>query len=354
MKNNSNITTKQRPFYVSPKAPEQEAPKAYSELLNAKGTNALATLPTTSRRAALVFTPYMGKNSLFTPDEVKITIDNPAASSQLGNSILFFYYMLTKFTKQTPHNTKGLDLSQKRTREIPIDVEEFLRIRGKEISPDNKKNAARDIRKYYDTLKNISLDFEEYDPKTNQKKRYLLELFSGRGEALQKKSKSYFFILNEDVAQYLTEKNYITQFPNAGFAIDLQTHPNALSLLIELTYFYSMNIGKPNQGTVSLKALLEKLSDIPRPEEIKEERHITRRIIDPLEKDLDHLVDKGALESWEWANKKKEPLELSQLENYSYKALSDCYLIYKMKDYPVEGKKALEAPKEEPRTPKKV
>lgn len=308
----------------------------YSRLLNAKGTNALSKIPTSPSaiKSKFVYHPEMDANSLFTDEDVTIIVKELDNSTQLGNSILFFYYLLCSFTRNVSYKQKNLT---KEDYEIYFDVEAYLTARGKEINTNNKKNLMREVKQYYETLKRITLDFEEYDYNEKGPKKYNLELFAGKGstESFIKRSKNYFFILNPFLAEYLTEKSFISYFPNNAFNIDIKRHPNALSITNKLSVLYSMNYWKSNKGLVSLKNLLSSISDIPSYEKVsKSNRAYFARIIEPLENDLDYLQELNILTKWEWANKKREVLTDEQLKSYDYKALENCFLSYELADYP--------------------
>lgn len=314
----------------------EENKEAYSRLLNAKGTNALSKIPTSPKaiKSKFVYHPEMDANSLFTDDDVKVTVKELDNSTQLGNSILFFYYLLCSFTRNVSYKQKNLT---KEDYEIYFDVEAYLTARGKEINTNNKKNLMREVKQYYETLKRITLDFEEYDYNKKELKKNNLEIFAGKGstESFIKRSKNYFFILNPFLAEYLIEKNFISYFPNNAFNIDIMRHPNALSITNKLSVLYSMNYWKSNKGLVSLKNLLSSISDIPSYEDVsKSNRAYFNRIIEPLEKDLDYLQELNILTKWEWANKKREVLTNEQLKSYDYKALENCFLSYELADYP--------------------
>ncbi len=346
-------------FKLPTATPEQQ-PEAYSHIYNAKGPNALATIPTSSRAAALVFHPELDKQSLFTSDDVKITLDDKSLSKYpFGQTVLFFRYVMKKFTEATPHDTiTSIDFSKAATREIAVDPEEFLALRGKEITPDNKKNTAREFKRYIETLRRLSLEFWEKNEKTKEKKHWTMNLLSATTETIIKKSRHHTIVLNEDFLNYIADKHYITNFPNAAFRIEVRDYPNAVSLADYLQALYNMNRGRKTQGIVSLGALLKRLSDVPHPDEIRDDRHLTRRIIDPLERDLGHLVDKGVLENWEWTNKKKRPLTDDQIkkiiEKGPLKVLSECYLSYTMKDYPEDSPAPKSTPKRCRPNPQKV
>ena len=345
-------------FYVDKSNASEETREHYSKLLNAKGTNALSNIPTSSRAIKSQFTyrPEIESGSLFTADDVKITIKDFDSNKQLGNAIVFYYYLLCAFTKQVSYKETSEILEKKESREVYFDIESYLKSKNLKITKDNRKNALKNVKQMYETLKHITLDFEETTAK--EKKTYSLELFSGKGtvESFERRSKSYFFILNYDLVKYLAKRNYLTNIHNNFMQIDVMRHPNALSIQIKLSLLYSMNYWKSNKGIVSFENLILAASDIPTLETVaKTDRHYFQRIIEPLEKDLDHLQKLGILESWEYTNKSRQPLTNEQLKSYDYKTFKDCYINYTLADYPEnemiefkqrqETKKAAEKPK---------
>lgn len=320
---------------VSPENNDKE--KIYDPMLNAKGTNALASIPTSSRAITAHFTyhPEVNEGELFTADDVKVTVKEFDNSSNLGKSILFLYYLLCIYTKEISNKTDISEILDKSKREVFLDVDNFI---TSFAIPDRRKALER-IKQYYETLKHITLDFEELNPKKQTVKKYSLDIFSGKGseESLIKRSKNYFFILNYDLVEYLVERNYITYFPNKAFSIDVMRYPNALSVTNKLSVLYSENYWKTNKGLISLEKLMDSVSDIPSFDEVsKDNRNYFGRIIEPLEKTLSYLQDKSILANWEWCNKKKEPLSEDQINKYGYSSLKHCYIKYEMADYPYE------------------
>ena len=90
---------------------------------------------------------------------------------------------------------------------------------------------------------------------------------------------------------------------------DEKRNPYAMPIGFKLASHSYQNIGKPNECTLSVEKLLEFVNGIPTYEQVKEsDRAYTRRIIEPLERDLRHLVEIGFLESWDYCHAKGEPL----------------------------------------------
>jgi hypothetical protein len=326
----------------------------YSKLLNGERLNALASTPTNVQRISFTYSPVGGTGAGYLPfGDIKTNFPMEHLSGPVGMSVLFFFYLLKKLTKQTPFDTRNIDLDNEATRTVLINREEFLRMRGKEINEFNKKNASKEIKAYLNILASITMNFEVGKETINY---HLIsaEIEPGRY------NKHYAILFNYDLVRVLIGKNFIMNIPDPIFTIDEKRHPNAFSLTYFLSYYYGMNYHKANKGKISLKALLPHASNIPSLEEMKErgEAHRFRTIIEPLEKDLDYLRDeKKIIKDYYWANPKDEPLTDAQLDKYNYETLSECILIYEMRDFPEVKRKELEAPKDtrkKKKAPKKV
>lgn len=315
----------------------------YSQLLNGPEINALASFPTTFRRMSFTYTPTLGDRALFQPNDVKTTIPLDHLSGPVGTAILTFFYFLKKLTKQTPFDHKNIDFQDEKTRTILLDTEEFLKMRGRRITPSNKKEASKEIKSILSILSATKVDYTVPGEPRPTGGYHLLSADVEPGRYYK-----YFAILiNYDLMKYLTRLNFIMNLPDPAFSIIEKEHPNAFSLVYFLSYYYGKNYHKKNKGKISLLSLLQHVSDIPSLEEIKGDRHAYRRIIEALERDLDYLRDeKKILKDYFWTNPKGEPLTDTQLENYNYETLSECILIYEMRDFPEVKWKELEAPKD--------
>lgn len=85
--------------------------------------------------------------------------------------------------------------------------------------------------------------------------------------------------------------------------------PHAFMVGWKLSTHSYQNIGKKNETTLSVEKLLEFVEGIPSFETVKEtDRAYTRRIIEPMEKSLNHLVEIGFIEYWDYCHENGEPL----------------------------------------------
>lgn len=86
-----------------------------------------------------------------------------------------------------------------------------------------------------------------------------------------------------------------------------KSNPHAYTIGYKLVTHSYQNYGQANQCTLSVERLLAFVDTIPRPEEVAA-RNYTQRIIEPMERDLNALVECGVLDWWDYSHAKGEPL----------------------------------------------
>lgn len=143
-----------------------------------------------------------------------------------------------------------------------------------------------------------------------------------------------YFEFREDFANYIKNKNYITQYPIKLFKLD-NRNSNAYYLGRKLSYHSNLynNQKKGTADIIKVKTLLQ-VCDLISYEKLKKTSGaVTQKIIDPFEKALDSLKE-GVLDQWEYCNAKKQPLNDEQLKTLSYEAFIERYIKFTLKDKP--------------------
>lgn len=104
----------------------------------------------------------------------------------------------------------------------------------------------------------------------------------------------------------LSEKSFTLLLDPRAFQVNTKRNPHAWHIHKKLVNHYSANMGKPNEYRLSVASMLEYVSSIPRPEDVP--RKETERIVAPLERDLNILVNLGVLDYWDYCHSNGEPL----------------------------------------------
>lgn len=105
--------------------------------------------------------------------------------------------------------------------------------------------------------------------------------------------------------------------------------PHAFTIGWKLSTHSYQNMGKKNETTLSVDKLLEFVEGIPSYETVRDSnRRYTQRIIEPLEKNLNHLVEIGVIEYWDYCHANGEPLTDEEQNQRFNDAGEECALPY--------------------------
>lgn len=285
-------------------------------------------------------------------EDVEIVVENCRENviSPVTNMILDLIFI--KFAKAVPYGEKTpLEVIDEK-REVNISLFEYMERRGLRSQKDARKQLETEI----DTLYNTSLKWIEkrYIAENGKKKKkmnekpYSTRIIDTKGIDNENSIKNSVATvkLSMDVAKYLTFYGYICPYNLNILKVNSKTSAYPLGKsLIELTNINRNDSKRKN--IISVKALLNRLPRIPNYEKIRNKGGISRRIIEPLERDLNELIAKNILESWTYVksngehftdeelgyNKKEEIEDIEKVEN-SYKDFFDWKIVYVLKDYP--------------------
>lgn len=144
-------------------------------------------------------------------------------------------------------------------------------------------------------------------------------------------------LLSDRMWLYLRDHSNPMPFNKNIFRINGNNNPNAYYFANKLFNHHNMNLTKPNANRISVSTLLKGAPSIPSHEEVMTgNRHVTDRIIERFERDLDALMlpEYGILESWEYCNSKGEPLADEQIDLKNYDVFSRLLINFELKDYP--------------------
>jgi hypothetical protein len=203
--------------------------------------------------------------------------------------------------------------------EVIIPLEAYMDQCGIPLTKASKDKTRRKVKEDLEALYSVSIEWSEPNRKQTQdfaKMRICDRMGIKNGNIIMNFSTA--------IAQYLNNA-YVMQYPLELLKID-ERKPNSFYLGKKLLQHNSIdnNRGKGTANIISVKALLSCLPDMPAYEEVaSKDRHLTQRIIEPFERDMDAL---SSILTWEYCNSRNVPLTEEQNNNLTYAVFIESYI----------------------------
>ena len=331
---------------ITSKAQQEAKATSYSNMLQGKGTNALARISKKTARVDAI----TGNATITVPENVIINIADYANCKLNVQTIQLYHILAIKLTQQLPYEATAEQIQKHRA--VILTVEEFMKLRGLK----DKKEARKQLEETIRTLYNISIEWEERHvliPEGKKRSKLTpikhgMRIADYRANVIENGKAIFQFTF--DLAGYLS-KAYVAPFPMGLLQVNSHNHPYSYQLGVKLALHYNMNRTKENEKRISVKTLLEGLPDMPKYEDVMnnpKDGHVARKIIDPFEDDMNALIyEYGVLTNWEYCNSKGAPLTDEQLKDYSYNEWVNRLVTFEFANYPEQTEyiKKLEAKK---------
>lgn len=244
----------------------------------------------------------------------------------------------------TQHNDFRHTQGKAPNREVAIPLKEYASLLG--YDPNNKSqldNARKAIKKDLDLIHASTLTWEEpIKGKSKDFERVSLVTYTGIKNGVIR------IAFSPEIAQYLAERNLITQYPTKLLRISGRK-PTAYYIGRKLAEHYNIdnNQIRGTHDRISIKKLLE-VADLASYEEIqaKDRGHWVERIKEPLEQALDTLTQEEVLKDWKYTHAKGVELTEKEARNItSYEDFEKLYLQFTPADK-VDHTERIEAKKE--------
>lgn len=199
----------------------------------------------------------------------------------------------------------GLSVKKNEALVVRTSVAEVLELRGKEATRKNKKRVRDEA---------LALASQVWIW-TDKRGSHVLPLSGGQADILRdgtiRLKFSYDFVtavMGHDAA--------IVPVDPLMQQIDANAHPAAWAIGYRLTVNQFMNHGGANEFRISVRSLLDYVKNLPTYDEVEatDRGHQTGRIVAPMERDLNYLVELGVLEYWEYCHTNSEPLTDAEQE----------------------------------------
>ena len=304
----------------------------YVKMYQNKGLNALATVSKN-----LFALNKHKKTAQAIKDKVTIKVDNFNFACLKTQTTKTMDILAVKLAENLPY---GEDISAEnidKHREVALSLDEYMSF----LKINDKKEARRKLNESIKSLYDATLEYDE--TRWEKEKcgkittRWKARVLDAIGEDYEEKpvqNGTARVKFTFDVAKCLG-KSYLTEFPTALFSINTKYNPHSYNLGRKLVLHHNMNIAKDNANRIGVKSLIEACPDLPTYDEVmKDARQITKRIIEPFERDLEALVACGILTEWHYCNSKDTPLTDEQLANYSYGEWIKWLVEFELANYP--------------------
>jgi len=219
-------------------------------------------------------------------------------------------------------------------RAVSLSVKEYMEISGLK----DRKTAKKQVEEAVKTLFNLYLTWKDNGENGKSPIPYAyVRILDAIGVDIDNPVNNGVVCVkfSTDIAKYLS-KAQIMLYPQKLYTINSKLHTHSFYMGRKLAEHHNMNINKKNSNRISVKKLLEALPDMPTYKDVMGKAgQVTKRIIDPFEKNIEALVTEyDVLESWHYCIKNGAPIPEEQLKNYDYKTWITWQIEFKLVDYP--------------------
>ena len=308
--------------------------KKFGKILQAKPTNALTS---TSGKNV---TPNLIGNAEIICNDVQIFIEQ---FSQINLNVQTYKVLdvcILKLTKNFPYGKKVTDEALILHKDITISTDDYMKMTGLK----DRKQAYNQLKDAMNTLYRISFKWDEKIFVKNKETvvNYNLRL----AEAMKITSStdviknifergSVTLSLSIQMARFFTTA-YIMPYPYNLLTVNSHKNPHSYFIGRKLSLHYNMNVGKSNANRIAVATLIATLPELPKYNEIpKRQGQVTKRIIQPFERDLIALQDTyKILKEWHYCNPHGEPLTEEQILRYNYSTWIEWLIEFSFEDYP--------------------
>lgn len=315
----------------------------YGNYLQGPATNALAR--SSSRQASI--NKITGAGRIQTPEGFEILLAN--AEMNLDTQTHKLLQALTLIlTRSLPTGRRITADEINKKRGVLLTLDSYMELIGLKNTKDNRKDARKRLISSLTNLYNISLkgSYQTYTKGKDGKRVKDTANLDARIADIKGDmdiSGDIYFKFSFDYAEYLSQQ-YIMPYNLNAFKIDHRYNRNSWYFQYKLHTHHNMNRGASNSNIIAVKTLLEASPEAVDYESIAGAGQITRRIIEPFERDMNALLppsenDLGerrysVLSSWEYCNPKGEPLTEDQLQNMDYATFSSLLVKFEFCNYP--------------------
>lgn len=283
----------------------------FSTIRQGTATNALTKIKPSTKRNTIIDT--ITGTATITQGNLSITIPDFTKLTGFRTSTYQLLDALTVALTETGAKSPVVALS----------LEEYMKKRGLK----DKKEARKQVTDDLETLFNATISFKEKRKKGQEQDFHDIRIIDSKG------IRKGIITVTFGTAFYNILLGYpIMPYPAQLWELNSKRNPNSFYLLRKIAEHKNMNVGKKNEDIIAVKTLLAAAPYLPSYEEVMNtDRAISRRIIEPFERDMDALEDTL---TWTYCHSNNTPLTDEELSSMSYDTFISLLIKIDWKQYP--------------------
>lgn len=283
----------------------------FSTIRQGTATNALTKIKPSTKRNTIIDT--ITGTATITQGNLSITIPDFTKLTGFRTSTYQLLDALTVALTETGAKSPAVALS----------LEEYMKKRGLK----DKKEARKQVTDDLETLFNATISFKEKRKKGQEQDFHDIRIIDSKG------IRKGIITVTFGTAFYNILLGYpIMPYPAQLWELNSKRNPNSFYLLRKIAEHKNMNVGKKNEDIIAVKTLLAVAPNLPSYEEVMNtDRAISRRIIEPFERDMDALEDTL---TWTYCHSNNTPLTDEELSSMSYDTFISLLIKIDWKQYP--------------------
>lgn len=206
---------------------------------------------------------------------------------------------------------------------VELPLEEYMEKHGLRNWKEARKQVTNDL----EVLFNATISFK--DTKKDGKEQNFLDIRIIDDKGI----KNGVITVSFGTVFYSILLSYpIMPYPVQLWEINGKHNPSSFYLLRRIAEHKNMNVGKKNEDVIAVKTLLAATPNISTYDEIMaKDRALSRRIIEPFERDMNALRDTL---TWTYCHSSSQPLTNEELSNFSYQIFIKLLIKIDWKSYP--------------------
>lgn len=320
------------PLCVPAASASDSADRPYSHVFNSPETNTLLRVNAYGNKIT--------RPNALKPNVVGVLVDSAFYQCQAGNLTDFdqivMMFLITKFSKM---NTLG---EPPRDRTIQFSIPEFMAMRNVADTKENRKKVKKSIAESFERLSATVVSFTSKATSPFNKKKEDVEIKSVLTEGMVTFRGGFTIALGTGFANYLcqtatvpihhslfTVDARINRAFQTGFHLAVHYRIKSAERKSELNHEYANRIRIGN---------LAERAGFPTFDKVKQQdRHFMERIVKPIFKALDHLVEKGYLTEYALCRKDGTVLTVEERTRLPASDYEDLYISFQLATPPVNG-----------------